>query len=163
MTLSQKSILSANQDSLVMTSWFPISRYLWSSATTGSHVIPAGEPVEVGHFLHPTFLFRKEGALTFNTWWCGISQLGEVFPHAAHRSRCEPVQLRQGAVVEVKLKKVESQKVRWTSAVYVKAQWKWVLEIPWLCLSFYLPPNISDRFFNWAPHFISVQIFQIHF
>ena len=39
--------------------------------------------------------------------------------------------------------------------------WKWLLEIPGLCFSFYLPPNISDRFFIWAPHFISIQIFQI--
>ena len=45
----------------------------------------------------------------------------------------------------------------------VKAHWKWVLEIPWLCLSFYLPPNISEMFFNSAPHFISIQIFQLHF
>ena len=28
-----------------------------------------------------------------------------------------------------------------------KGSW---LQIPRLCLSFYLPPNISDRFFNWA-------------
>ena len=34
------------------------------------------------------------------------------------------------------------------------------LHNPKLCLSFYLLTNISDRFFNWAPHFISIQIFQ---
>ena len=50
-----------------------------------------------------------------------------------------------------------------TIALYVKAHWKCPLEIPRICLSFYLPPNISDRFFNWVPHFISVQIFQIQF
>ena len=47
MMLSQKSILSPNQGSLVITSWSPISRYFWSSGSTGSQVIPAGEPGEV--------------------------------------------------------------------------------------------------------------------
>ena len=38
------------------------------------------------------------------------------------------------------------------TALWVKAHLKWSLEILRLCLSFYLPPNISDSFFNWAPH-----------
>ena len=47
MMLSQKSILSANQGSLVITSWSPISRYFCSSGLTGCQVIPAGEPGRV--------------------------------------------------------------------------------------------------------------------
>ena len=44
MMLSQKSILSAHHGSLVITNWSPISRYFCSSGSTGSQVIPAGEP-----------------------------------------------------------------------------------------------------------------------
>ena len=80
MTLSQNSILSANQVSLVMTSSFPISRYLWSSASTGSHVIPAGEPVEVGHFLHPTFFSEKKVLQLLTPGGVGSPSLAK-FPH----------------------------------------------------------------------------------
>ena len=47
-----------------------------------------------------------------------------------------------------------------------KLQWEvWhsrPIQICQLCLPFYQRPNISDKFFSLASHFIRVQIFQIH-
>ena len=48
-------------------------------------------------------------------------------------------------------------------ALLVKAHWRRPIQIWQLCLPFYPRPNISDRFFNLAPHFIRIQIFQIDF
>ena len=50
-----------------------------------------------------------------------------------------------------------------SNALLVNAHWEWSIGISELCLSFYLCPNISDRFFNLAPHFIRIQLFQIYF
>ena len=45
----------------------------------------------------------------------------------------------------------------------VKVHWEESIGISELCLSFYLRRNISDRFFNLAPHFIYIHLFQIDF
>ena len=48
-------------------------------------------------------------------------------------------------------------------ALWVKAHWRCPIQIWQLWLPFYPRPNISDRFFNLAAHFIRIQIFQIDF
>ena len=59
---------------------------------------------------------------------------------------------------------IKCQKVlQSANALLVKAHWEWSIGISELCLSFYLCPNISDRFFSLAPHFIRIQLFQIYF
>ena len=47
------------------------------------------------------------------------------------------------------------------TALLVKPHWQGSIQIFQLWLSFYHCLNISDRFFNLAPHFIRIQIFQI--
>ena len=49
------------------------------------------------------------------------------------------------------------------NALLVKAHWRCPIQIWQLWLPFYPRPNISDIFFNLAPHFISIQIFPIDF
>ena len=49
------------------------------------------------------------------------------------------------------------------NALLVKAHWRCPVQIWQLWLPFYPRLNISDRFFNLAPHFIRIQIFQIDF
>ena len=45
----------------------------------------------------------------------------------------------------------------------MRYDWNVLLQIPRLRLSFYLLSNIPDRFFNWVPYVISVQIFHVRF
>ena len=56
-----------------------------------------------------------------------------------------------------------SLKLELNNSLWVKAHWRCPIQIWQLWLPFYPRPNISDRFFNLAAHFIRIQIFQIDF